>query len=513
MKRTVLISVVSAFMLVLLMAFSACGSTQPEDVLEREPATAFAAAIADMRQARQAASVLGAFAGSPAAEILLGNGWQQSFIQYDNPQQVILQLMYPVPVGPGDTPTRSQFTVMLDSLTFNGEAVSEAMYLRPGLDVTVYNHEDFHYIEGGISLLGLPFQVVNIGVDGHEVSVQVPLLYNRYFTVDLDTILRDVFGDALEEAVMEDQDFYLPLEVIDFEWFVQHRQLQRARQQAIVDAFSYTIDMKTIFMDVVEALLTEVPIWIEDEEHVLIIPAQQATEALAHMWDSLFEMVMAVDFSTINGDFESEMAELLYYMRIELDMVYFAQDVRISYVLENNVLLAVEIEAVLASDGEDLRILIAYTNNSGDHVGDVTWVVELEGFHYGSPIAMGFEYTSRREDNHFYTRHEYSLENEHGANSFYMFAQGSTGYGEDFFTFDFERLGFGIEGSGFDFELVLGAFFRHEAVDIAVLPSIDPADQFFVMAACDEELDRVWQQIEDNIDTLTGLFSFLGLVD
>ncbi|MCL2570885.1 MAG: hypothetical protein FWE11_00640 [Defluviitaleaceae bacterium] len=512
MKRIISSGTLCAILLVLLLAFGACSTTEPEVALA--PGEAFSMAVADMREAREAASVLGAFTSFNYTE--------------EFPQQVFTQLMYINPVDLEDAPTRSHFTVLLDSLTIDGEAVVEAMLLRPGLNITGYSHNNFRYIESGISLMGLPFDIMNIGIDGPVASVQVPLLYDRYFAIDVEELayeMADLFM-GLEEMGMIGQEFTHQLEL----------------QEAMMEAFAYAFDIEVLLLDILGNMLEVAEVETDGVGYTMVVSAHDATKSLHQLWNGLLTMLEAVDFDAIDPALATELFHELPMIYEELIRLHFTQDVVVGYSISQGVLLGIEVEGVLSDGRDEIRMLVVYNNLSGDHVGQIKWTIELEdlvdpwllsmeiysslneenGFsrkdeitiHFADrwdEITLGFGWhVDRTIENRFYVGLDFSLDDGFDIFSFEAFAQGAKAVGDNFFTLDMDRLGFGIDSTQLQFEIVLGAFFRHEAIDIALLPTIDPANQLFVMDATPEEMDAVLEQIQSNIEGLTTLFGFLG---
>ena len=516
---------VFAFLLAIVLVIGACSTNFEEDVV-LEPGEAFSSAFADMREAREAASVLGAFVNDEVEAV-------QPFYA----QQVIAPLMHMAPVDLGNAPTRSQFTLLLNSLTVGGQPNSAAMLVRPSVDVTVYNHDDFYYIESGISLAGLPFPVVNIGVDGQVVSAQVPLLYDRYFAIDV--------ADVMEEMA--------PFLAADMMHYVVPYGVGRyARSMEIGnyinEALLEVMDIEAFLLGTLSIMLEYAEIDVLDNGYTLVIPAEDANAIVYSMINDLLDALEAIDLTSW-GEFTQEDWEwALSDIREELNIM-FTQDLMVSYALEGSVLTRIGIEGFLGDHGDEIRFLISYDNNSGDHVGDVIWIIEVEDPHPTWPMSMRIEYIStldttsgfarrdgvtityanrwdemtisyewyltRTEDNQFYAGIEYNFGIDYSYLSAYMFIQGAFAYGNDFFTVDMDRLGVSlngnIEGIEADHEIVMSAFFRHETISASAMPAIDPANQLFAMDASEEELESVWQDIEGNIETLTNLLSFLGM--
>jgi len=533
MKRFISTSALSAVLLALLLALGACSTGYAEEEFTLQPGEAFSSAVADMREAREAASVLGAFTNdSPIYP-------QQDYVQSPQAyvQQIFAPLMHLAPVDLDGVPTRSQLTLILNNLIVDGQPVNEAISIRPGLDITVYADNDFYYMEGGVSLAGLPFPVVNIGIDGMEVSMQVPLLYERYFTVDVASIIEEM----MEDGYYNYSDFYLPMQSMGFGGYFAR---QMEMQNAFAEAFTNAIDIEGLFLEVLEELLAATT--GNGNEYNLVIPAQDANAAFEAILDSLFAILETVDLSAFNGDIQEEWLYELPRLREEMEEIKVSRDMTIAYILESDVLMSIETELYMTdSSGDEIRFLLAYANNSGDHVGDISWVFEMEDMHPRWPVTIRVEYTStldttsgyarrdgitvniidnwdditlafgwyltRTEDSRFYAGLEFDIDDAFETVGIHLFAQGAKAYGDDFFTVDIDRLGLRVESFVVDYEIVLGAFFRHETIDAAAVPTIAPANQFFVMDASEEELESIMQQIESNIDTVTRLFSFLGI--
>ena len=529
MKRAILSGVLSLILLVSLLAFGACGSGAAEEPTP-EPGEEFAAAINDMLQARTVASVLGAFTDGAANT----NGADSADETAESDQQPAAPARRESPLDLGDVPTRSQFSIQVDSIALSGQRVQEVNTLRPGLDVTVYNYRDFYYIEGALRLLGMPFPVVNIGIDGSVISAKVPLIYERYFAVDVDTVLDELMNDSLFAGMMNEFD-------LGFNYFAEWLEYQNAASEA----FAYAFDVENLLMGMLEDLLAVSQVEVDGDVYSLIIPAAEATAALATFWEATIDALEMIDLSSFM-DMEitdADWAEL----RDMLNEIYFTQDVTLFYKIYNGNLLGVELEGVMGaeSDDDEVRILVAYFNNSGDHVGDIKWVFEMESMNTADELFMRFEYTSTLDTTNGYARrdgftllfddrHEsfdmvlnwyltrtadnrfnagFELRFDDGFDWFdmYLFAQGAMAFGDDYFVFDLNRLGLELDvASEISFDIVLSMHFRHEAISASAVPTINPRDQFFVMDASDEELEAVWQQIEGNIEGLTAMFEMFG---
>ena len=531
MKRLFSYGVISLILPLLLIAFAACGTSQteydesaPEYAYElTEEAYEFGVAaseirmlntaVNDMRDARTAATALGAFA----------NGDADAQESDASPEGAAMHN----PLDLGTAPTRSQFTLLLNSITHNGQVMQEINLLRPGLDVTVYSDSanDLYYVEGGLRLIGMPFPLVNIGVDGDVLSAMVPLLYDRYFAVDLGGILDDLYAEFGQ---------YLDMGLDYFTTWMES-------QNAASEAFANALDFEALLIDMVSDLLESATVELADGNYSVVIPAEDATAALSTLWDVIFDAYALLDVSTFNGDFEAEWAELLVEWREAFDYIRFTQDVTVSYVLEDGVLMYVEFEGVLGEYEDEVRLLIIYANNSGDHIGDIAWIFEMEVLD-DSPVTIRVEYTSTLDTaNGYYSRSNIALYFEDSWDAFsgelgwYLdrandnsfsaglglsvndyfeinfFAQGGMTHGYGYFNFDLDRLGFEANSSSFDFDIEFGAFFSSEVIETAAFPVIDAADQFFVLDATPEELDSVMQQIEENIAGLIGMFDLFGL--
>jgi len=527
MKRLISYGLLSFVLLVSLIAFAACSqATYDEPVLE--PVEALTVAVSDMREAREAANLLGV---TPAR---------------------------PNPHGWGDAPTRSQLTLLLNGMTMDGQPMQEIGFLRPSMDVTVYSHpaNDFYYIQGGLHIIGMPFPVVNIGIDGTEISIQLPLLYDRYITVDTADYIEDLMNDPFFYRMMQDMEDSLG-------YLAAWHEYQTAAMETITNA----LDFEALMLDMLEDLLEVAQVTVDGNQYSLIIPAEAANAALGAIWDVIFDAYALIDVSAFNGEFEDIWAESLVEGRSLMDEIRFTQDVNLVYVLDQGMIIGVEFEGFIGDEYDDFRIMVSYANNSGDHIGDIAWVVEFEEsmtvwsghrtetirFEYTSTLdtsngvdrldsfsihiitdwdaSDGWDwlssayfidfswYYTRTEDGSFSAGFKYDLSNSFGYTSdFHMFVQGSANHGEDYFTLDLSRLGLEISAIDFDYEYTetvsveLSAFFRHEVVNAADVPTIDPANQFFVMDAGDEELERFEQQIEDSVSGLTSMFELFGVM-
>ena len=512
MKRFMACGALCATLIISLIVFPGCSTSQaeyceqlqPEEYAEYISATInyvglLSAAVGDMRETRIAATALGAFENGGVTVVALGPAAR------------------PNPLDLGDAPTRTQFTLMLNSVTVDSEQVQEVNTLRPGLDVTVYNHANFYYIEGGLRIMGIPFSLVNIGIDGSEVSARIPLLYDRYFAVDL-------------EALFEEQAWLMSLG--------QMYSAQMEMQKAMIEAFTSAVDFEALLMDMVDDLLEAAVVEAHNGVYNVVIPASDATAALSVVWDAIFEVYAMLDVSAFNGEFEDEWAEILAEGREFFDEVRFTQDVIVSYEIDNDVLMSIEVEGFLGDElGYEARILVAYANNSGDHVGDVLWIFEVETLNenvrveYFSTLDTTNGYVrsdsfviyhedrwgvneaeinwnvNRTVDNTFDAGLEISI-NDFDIN---FFAQGGMAFGEGYFSFDLDRLGIDVGYASFSVDLELSAFLNRETIEAAALPVINAVDQFFVMDAPQEELDRVRQQVEDNMESVRNMFSLFNI--
>jgi len=529
MKRLFSYGALSFILSVLLVAFAACGTGQteydqqaPEYVLavvnldEYVPAAAevrmLNTAANDMRDTRLAATSLAAFANGAA-----GTPLERVATATHNPLDL------------GNVPTRSQFTLLLNSITHNGQDIQEVNFLRPGFDVTVYNNPTnaFYYIEGGLSLMGMPFPLVNIGIDGGVVSAKVPLLYDRYFAVDVNAVLDDLqaeFGDLMDLGGFGD--------------FVE---LMEA-QAAAIETFENALDFEALLLDLVIDLLETATVEPDNGQYNVTIPAEDANAALSALWDMIFEAYAMLDVSAFNGEFEEYWLDFLTEGREAVDFIIFTQDVHVYYKLDGDVLTNVTFLGVLGEYGfdDEIQLLISYANISGDHIGEVAWVFEMKNLDEVWPATIRVEYyTVLNTNNGYFNRGNLTLylvdrwdeielelgwyldrtpDNRFsaglvlGAEDFEInfFAQGEMSYGDDYFNFDLDRLGFEASDDSFSFDIELSAFFSCQAIQATALPVIDAADQFFVMDATSEELDLVMQQIEDNIAGLSSLLDMFG---
>ena len=535
MKRVISTGILSFILLVSLAVFAACGSRAAEEPTP-EPGEEFAAAVSGMRQARSMASVLGAFT---EGTVHINGAEQAADADESEEQHLVATGRIDSPLDFGDVPTRTQFSLQLDSVTVDRSPMHEVTLLRPGLDFTVYNNRDFYYIEGGISLFGLPFPVVNIGIDGSEVSAKVPLLYERYFAFNIDTILDDLMDDPFFNEFM-----YYFAQGFDQGFDMGYNFAEQL--EAATEAFQYALDIENLLLGLLEDMLAVSQVEVDGDAYVLIIPAAYATEALETFLVTIVDALAAIDLSFLDMDVDITDADW-DEVRDVLGEIYFTQDVTLSYVLYNGNLLAIEIEGILGaeSDDEEVRILVAYDNNSGDHVGDIAWVFEMETMNAGDEFFLRFEYTSTLDTTNGYDRHDSftilfddnwesfdmvlswyltrTLDNRFSAGlefifddgwddfDLYLFAQGAMAFGDDYFNFDLDRLGLEFNMVNvINFEVVLSMSFSHEAVSAADVPTISPADQFFVMDADDAELDRLLQQLESNAFELMDMLAMFG---
>jgi len=512
MKRLFLCGILGLMLLVAACAGTQDGYARAYDAVVDE--VVLTAAIDDMRDARMAANALGAFTSveTPA---------------------VAGQLSLHNPLELGDGPTRSQFTILLNNVEQNGQAVEEVNALRAGLDVKVYSDtaNAFYYIESGLSMLGMSFPIMNVGVDGAEVSVKMPLIYDRYFTADVNDVF-DEIGIDFGEYV----DYFT----------AQHRQ-RLAAMNNLAEAMENTMDFEVMLIDMFADLHEVAEVYVNGNELTLTIPASYATDALGVIWNAVMDVYAMLDVSAFNGDFEEEWANVLADMRDALDYIFFTRDVVLVYVLEDGVITSMAFEGFIREYGTysyEMRLAIDYTNNSGDHVGDIAWVFEIEpvdyiwpeiiiityastldtsrGYYSRTGISMSYTsdnpsindinreigwYVDRAANNSFSAGLEFTVD-DNGA--FNLFAQGSMTHGAGYFAFDVDRFGLNSTDGDDSFCVELSAFFLREAIDRAALPAIDPASQFFAMDACDDEFDRVMEQVEENIEGLASLFSGLG---
>ena len=546
MKRLISHGLLSLVLLASIIAFVACGAGEaPPQEPALEPGEQLSMAFNDMREARTAATTLGAFPNDmPNGAVQLASGP----IQFS--ERVASAVHHPFNFD--DAPTRSQLTLLLNSVTLDGHPVQEVTNLRPGLDVTAYNDAAnyFAYIEAGLRLMGMPFPLINVGVDGPVVSTKIPLLYDRYFAVDMDSVMDDMDPFWLEMM----QEMSSGLGSLD-EW--------REHQKAMTEAIEYAFDFEAILLEILENLMevSYVDAYVsEGNVYNLTVPAGYATAALGTLWDVLFDAYAMLDVSAFNGNFEAEWAEFLQEGREALDAIRFSQDLFLSIMLYQGVLMEIDIVGYMYADNghdtpDEVRIHVAYNNISGDHVGDIAWVVEIEDMHPVWPSIGRFEFTStldttdghasnnslyfmiherqdiisinlnwyltRTTDNRFYAGLKFNLTGECETGAFkdyvdvYLFAQGGTTFGENYFTVDLERLGLEIldnliSSNRFSVEILLSAFLRREIISPAALPTISPADQLFVMDASEDELDRIGQQIEGNVSGFRDMFELLG---
>ena len=525
MKRIISTGILCLILLVSLAVFAACGSRTAEEPA-LEPVEEFTAAVSNMRQARTVASVLGAFTN--------GTTDTTESAEADDSEEHHLAAHGHIdsPLDFGDVPTRSQFSIQIDSVVVDRQPMHEVTLLRPGLDITVYNNRDFYYIKGGLNLFGLPFPVVNLGIDGTVVSAKVPLLYDRYFAFDTDGIMDELMMDSFFTEIMQefsqgfDQGFEQGLEI-------------GYNLAAFVDAF----DMEALLWGMLDDLLAVSQVEVNGGQYSLIIPADEATAALNTFWDAIVTAVEMFDTSFLDLEItEADFSEL----RDVLGELYFTQDVTLAYVLDNGNLMNIEFEGVLGmeSDDEEVRILIAYANNSGDHVGDIAWVFEIESMNVFDTFTMRIEYTStldttngyarrdgfvlsfddgwdefdialnwyltRTADNRFSAGLELTIGENFESGGIYLFAQGTMAFGDDYFAFDLDRLGFDLDTPDASVKLLLSMSFRHEAVSAGAVPTISPADQFFVMDASDDELDSLLLQLEESLEGLMSMFDLFG---
>lgn len=513
MKR---LGVMSFMLLVLLVVFAACGTGQTEYAQEYVcDVQALTAAVNDMRDARAAATTLGAFADTAVIQPLSATPVMHN------------------PLDLGNGPTRSQFTLLLDGVTSNGQAVQEISNLRPGLDVTVYSDPAniFYYIEGGLRFLGMPFPIVNIGVNGAEVSARVPLLYDRYFAVDTKALI----------------DEFLPAEMKEYmgDFMGQYSEFW-ASINDMAELIEDAIDFETLIIDVFAGLLEVAEVEVDGNTYSLIIPADDATEALGVIWDAIFEMYALIDVSAFNGDFEDEWDYFLTEGRENFDRILFSRDVMLSYVLEDGVVMGVVFEGFLGDYyfDDELRIHVSYSNNSGDHVGDINWVFEIEDLHPNWPMEMRFEYAvslntedgyynrgrismffedrwdafdisadwylNRTKDNEFNAGLAFTFEDEFEDAGISLSAQGSMSHGVDYFVFDMDSLVIDVHDDAVDVKVELSAHFMREVILPEALPVINPADQFFVMDASEDEIEYVMQQVMANFGGLSSIFEMFG---
>ena len=496
--------------------FAFSSPSQPEAVLS--PGEAFAVALSDMRQVR-------GLTFSDTAEL-----------------QALAPLSLLSTLEQNPAPTRSQLTLLINGITHDGQPIQEISQIRPGFNITAYNHGSFRYVESELSIMGMPFPLANIGVDGSVISARVPLLYDRYFTVDMAPIRE-------EAQRVPVHPHGLPM-AASAPFLFNPLGPQIAAYNVATEILANAINMEPLLLELMVGLLDVAHIEVDGYMFNVVIPAAEATAALGTIWDGFINIIAASDFTAVGSNFHNDFIESLPEMREVLGEIHFAADVALSYTIIDGVLFEVTFEGVLGFDTspDEARIMVTYINASGDHLGDVIWIIEVEDiasangvrfFHSSnldttngydrndrfriyfsdrwSDFVLDFGWQLfRTPDGRFNAGMDYTFREMSDTRNdnigLYVLAQGRKVTGDDYLTFDLERLTFGVSsGEDVVFEIVLRAFYRREVVDAAAVPRIAASDKFHVMDASREDFENVWLQVEENIEGLTAIMSLLGM--